>query len=945
MACRALYTLALLLMAASSASAAAAAADACAPEALPARTAGPPRLPPLAPGVRPNFMVILTDDQGWDDIGLHHASGLLSTPNIDRLIQRGVMFNNYYVTPQCAQSRAALLTGRSFVRTGTMLVHGGYDFINSAEATAGNVMKDAGYDTAHFGKWHNADVAGYEPWFTGFDESFSAPGMNAGPARHNGLYINSTGVGEEALLSNILDYLRPVRTPAHPQRPPAASSGPRPARARAARAEPRPRRRRPPRAPPQRAAAAAAGELHTPFFAYWAPNAIHFARENAHGTRVRVYPAEYRALYNGPKYAGIAQGTLDTWGMISYLDAVLGQFFDFLDANPALAATTYVLLSSDNGPALLGDEERGAARLTRMPSGAQGVKHSLGEGGILNFMAVTGPGVPAGAVDGTLLDVTDVLPTVAALAGIPANGTDHLPWDGLSFANLLIDAGAGTAGAGTAAAAAARPASHARLAAAAQSLPAPAQQQQPQQQARGDGDAATAARAALATSAQRDRMLFKLSPHCWDADAVPVLGPDREIVRPQPLLDYDTGGVPNVVYAAMLPGLRRHNPGFEPCIAVRYKDWKWLGSTNKVYRLAGGSHIELSCNEVPEPRATELRALMRGAAREWWASVVAEPHSFTKPTFYLGLSNTSVTNILASGAHERTPGSVKLFQNGAEGFRAPGDRACFSTQVMEHGRYEVTLIYVSNHNATVRFSVGTFADIASGAAPSITGELPAQRDVMAGVTFGKLDLHASRTRMTEACIELVKNSSPDNAPVFRALAVIRMARKASPEDRAAAAAAVDAVSMDALPRRVTTEAVRGKLIARKYNSMAGVLEAQTQRERTRVQAADAHARAAAPARAVHTRPAAARAPAADAAAPPADDRVAAALRLEAGALQRAHRRPAVGARREAALSAADLPALAAQYRWPAGQGGPLESMWSPYHSEGIDACDACRPPV
>lgn len=74
-------------------------------------------------GQRPNFIVILVDDLGYDDIGLHHPRGPdgrssigAQTPNIDRLIKRGMSFSNFYSTPLCAMSRAELLTGRDFVR-------------------------------------------------------------------------------------------------------------------------------------------------------------------------------------------------------------------------------------------------------------------------------------------------------------------------------------------------------------------------------------------------------------------------------------------------------------------------------------------------------------------------------------------------------------------------------------------------------------------------------------------------------------------------------------------------------------------------------------------------------------------------------------------------------------------------------------------------------------
>lgn len=86
-------------------------------------------IPPLAAGKWPNFIVILTDDQGWDDVGmLYPRDGTPAhpnTPNLDSFIRNGVLFDNFYTTPMCAQSRAALLTGRSYPKTGTMLVSGG----------------------------------------------------------------------------------------------------------------------------------------------------------------------------------------------------------------------------------------------------------------------------------------------------------------------------------------------------------------------------------------------------------------------------------------------------------------------------------------------------------------------------------------------------------------------------------------------------------------------------------------------------------------------------------------------------------------------------------------------------------------------------------------------------------------------------------------------------
>lgn len=102
------------------------------------------------------------------------------------------------------------------------------------------------------------------------------------------------------------------------------------------------------------------------------------------------------------------------------------------------------------------------------------------------------------------------------------------------------------------------------------------------------------------------------------------------------------------------------------------------------HRIEGDSHIELPCNEVLGEEKDSVVAKLSGAARQWWASVVAGGHSFEKPTFQLGLNGWSVTNILPDGAHERTPGRVELLPNGAAGFSQVDDSMCFKLDVSSH---------------------------------------------------------------------------------------------------------------------------------------------------------------------------------------------------------------------------------------------------------------------
>jgi hypothetical protein len=129
----------------------------------------------------------------------------------------------------------------------------------------------------------------------------------------------------------------------------------------------------------------------------------------------------------------------------------------------------------------------------RIPSKMQGAKSLANEAGIRNFLAVSGPGVPGGVIDSSLLTLTDILPTMADLASVPQGTANHKPWDGISFKNLLQSGSTSSTGSAVAVARA-------------------------QKGRRGN---------ALASSQQLDRFVFALSPHCWDADAVPALGPDR----------------------------------------------------------------------------------------------------------------------------------------------------------------------------------------------------------------------------------------------------------------------------------------------------------------------------------------------------------------------------------------------------------------------------------
>jgi arylsulfatase A-like enzyme len=126
---------------------------------------------PSTPNNQPNIVFVLCDNVGWGDFSCY--GGGTQTPNIDKLASEGIRFNNYTVEAQCTPSRSAILTGRQSVRSGTYKVPfpgEGKNGLTPWEYTTADLLSDAGYSTALFGKWHLGDEEGRLPTDQGFDE-------------------------------------------------------------------------------------------------------------------------------------------------------------------------------------------------------------------------------------------------------------------------------------------------------------------------------------------------------------------------------------------------------------------------------------------------------------------------------------------------------------------------------------------------------------------------------------------------------------------------------------------------------------------------------------------------------------------------------------------------------------------------------------------------------
>jgi arylsulfatase A-like enzyme len=126
---------------------------------------------------KPNVIYILVDNWGWGDVSIQ--GGTVPTPNIDNLASQGMRFTNYNVQNQCTPSRSALLTGRLPIRSGTQKVAapGEPDGLAPWEYTIAELLSDAGYKTALYGKWHVGSKNGRLPNDQGFDEWY---GINEG---------------------------------------------------------------------------------------------------------------------------------------------------------------------------------------------------------------------------------------------------------------------------------------------------------------------------------------------------------------------------------------------------------------------------------------------------------------------------------------------------------------------------------------------------------------------------------------------------------------------------------------------------------------------------------------------------------------------------------------------------------------------------------------------
>lgn len=309
------------------------------------------------PPQRPNVVLILTDDQGYGDLGCH-GNREIHTPNMDRIAREGVQFTRFHVSPVCSPTRSSLMTGRFNYRTSVVDTYLGRSNLHPDEVTMAQVFHNAGYQTGIFGKWHLGDNYPMRATDRGWDTSI---------VHRGGGLSQPSGVPSERYFDPVLLYDGVARkTPGYCTD----------------------------------IFANAAIEFieknrNRPFFTYLATNAPHQPLEIA-----ERYVAPYRA-------AGVNEWDSKIYGMVTNIDDNIGRLLERLRALK-IEDNTIVIFMTDNGPDHV-----------RFNGGMRGLKGTVYEGGIRVPFFLRWPGrLKPGRVDRLAAHI-DVLPTLADACGVP----------------------------------------------------------------------------------------------------------------------------------------------------------------------------------------------------------------------------------------------------------------------------------------------------------------------------------------------------------------------------------------------------------------------------------------------------------------------------------------------------------------------------------------------
>ena len=152
-----------------------------------------PVVPASLAGSRPNIILVMTDDQGMGDLSLT-GNTHLKTPRIDAFAEASTRFTDFHVSPTCAPTRAAMMSGRRPFEVGVTHTIRHRERMARAVKTFPEALQGAGYQTAQFGKWHHGDQKAYRPQSRGFNEVLMHGAGGIGQDRWGDFTVNSNNV-------------------------------------------------------------------------------------------------------------------------------------------------------------------------------------------------------------------------------------------------------------------------------------------------------------------------------------------------------------------------------------------------------------------------------------------------------------------------------------------------------------------------------------------------------------------------------------------------------------------------------------------------------------------------------------------------------------------------------------------------------------------------------
>ena len=367
---------------------------------------------------RPNVVLVITDDQGYGDLGCT-GHPWLKTPRIDAFHDDAIRLTDFHVSPLCTPTRGALMTGRRPVRNGAWATCWGRSILRKSETTMADVFGAAGYRTAMFGKWHLGDNYPYRPQDRGFQHVVAHKGGGVGQTPdfwgnnyfddtyfHNGAPVEHAGYCTDVWFDEAIRFIEGC---AGGQTASGRVSGPSTAHT-----------------PNDVSTSDIPPGSDAPFFVYLSTNAPHspYLVSDEYAQPYRENPDVPE-----PEFCGMIANIDENFGRLRHTLADLGMEED-----------TILVFMTDNGSSGGSELDENQHVVRGYNAGMRGKKGSYYDGGhrVPYFLRWPGGGLGGGLEGGRDVDEMslhiDVLPTFIDLCGLAAPDVD---FDGRSIAPLL----------------------------------------------------------------------------------------------------------------------------------------------------------------------------------------------------------------------------------------------------------------------------------------------------------------------------------------------------------------------------------------------------------------------------------------------------------------------------------------------------------------------------